>query len=56
MVGSTKLCLLKILDRSQVDKEGLQTLLSGIEATLNSTLITEDLIGDNVLTPAHFLV
>lgn len=46
----------KILGRSQVDEEGLQTLLSGIEATLNSRPITEDLNGDNVLTPAHFLV
>ena len=56
MVGSTKRCLRKILGRSQVDEEGLQTLLSGIEATLNSRPITEDLNGDNVLTPAHFLV
>ena len=54
MVATTKRCLRKVLGRSQVDAEGLQTILVGIEAALNSRPITQD-DEDETLTPAHFL-
>ena len=54
MVATTKRCLRKVLGRSQVDAEGLQTFLIGIEAALNSRLINKD-DEDETLTPAHFL-
>ena len=54
MVATTKRCLRKVLGRSQVDEEELQTILVGTEAALNSGPITQD--DDNeTLTPAHFL-
>ncbi len=54
MVATTKRCLRKVLGRSQVDAEGLQTFLIGIEAALNSRPINKD-DEDETLTPAHFL-
>jgi len=42
MVATTKRCLRKVLGRSQVDKEELQTILVGIEAALNSRPIIEN--------------
>jgi hypothetical protein len=56
MIGSTKRCLRKVLGRSQVDEEGLNTILVSIEASLNSRPITQDEATADVLTPAHFLV
>jgi len=54
MVPTTKRCLRKVLGRAQVDEEELQTILVGIEATLNYRPIIQ--IDDNEnLTPAHFL-
>jgi len=54
MVATTKRCLRKVLGRSQVDEEELQTILLGTEAALNSRPIIQD--DDNeTLTPAHFL-
>ena len=50
----TKRCLRKVLGRSQVDAEGLQTILLGIEAALNSRPITQD-DENETFTPAHFL-
>jgi hypothetical protein len=54
MIATTKRCLRKVLGRSQVDAEGLQTILVGIEASLNSRPITQD-DENETLTPAHFL-
>ena len=54
MVATTKHCLRKVLGRSQVDAEGLQTILIGTEAALNSRPITQD-DEDVTLTPAHLL-
>jgi hypothetical protein len=53
MVATTKNCLRKVLGRSQVDVEELQTILVGIEAALNSRPINQN--DDETLTPAHFL-
>jgi hypothetical protein len=54
MVATTKRCLRKVLGRSQVDTEGLQIILVGIETALNSRPITQD-DENETLTPAHFL-
>jgi hypothetical protein len=54
MVATTKRCLRKVLGRSQVDAEGFQTILVGIEASLNSRPITQD-DENETLAPAHFL-
>ena len=54
MVAMTNRCLRKVLGRSQVDDEELQTILVGIEAALNSRPIIQD--NDNeTLTPTHLL-
>jgi len=53
VVATTKRCLRKVLGRVQVDEEELQTILVGIEATLNSRPIIQDDI--ETPTPAHFL-
>ena len=45
MVGTTKLCLRKVLGRSQVDEEELHTILVGNEAALNSRPIIQ--VDDN---------
>ena len=54
MVATTKRCLLRVLGRSQVDEEGLQTILVVIEAALNSRPITQD-DENETLTLARFL-
>ena len=56
MIGSTKRCLRKVLGRSQVDEEGLNTILVSIEAALNYRPISQDEAIHDVLTPARFLV
>ena len=56
MVGSTKRCLRKVLGRSQLDEEGLSTILATIEAALHSGPITEDLDTGEILTPSHVLI
>ena len=54
MVTTTYHFLWKVLGRPRVDEEELQTILVGIEATLNSRpTIPED--DNEILTPAHFL-
>jgi hypothetical protein len=52
--ATTKRSLRKVLGPSQVDEEGLQTILVGIQAALNSRPITQD-EENETLTPAHFL-
>ncbi|XP_049816373.1 uncharacterized protein LOC126263326 [Schistocerca nitens] len=56
MVGSVKRCLRKVLGQSQLDEEGLNTILVSIEAALNSRPITQGREESEPLTPAHFLV
>jgi hypothetical protein len=56
MVGTTKRCLRKVLGRSQVPEEALNTVLVTIEAAINSRPIVQDEDGSGALTPAHFLV
>ncbi|XP_049813599.1 uncharacterized protein LOC126260317 [Schistocerca nitens] len=56
MVGSVKRCLRKVLGQSQLDEEGLITILVSIEAALNSRPITQGGEESEPLTPAHFLV
>jgi hypothetical protein len=53
MVDTTKICLRKVLGRSQVTDEDLATTIFNIEAALNSRAITQDT--EDALTPAHFL-
>jgi hypothetical protein len=55
IIGSTKRCLRKVLGRSQADEEELLTILTGIEAALNSRPVGQG--GDNweTLTPSHLL-
>jgi len=54
MVATTNCCLRRVLGRSQVDAEGLQTILVGTETALNWRSITQD-DENGALTPAHFL-
>jgi hypothetical protein len=53
MGGSTKRCLRKVLRRSQVDAEELYTVLTSVEAALNSRPITQD--DNEPLTRSHSL-
>ena len=55
MIGTMKRCLCKVLGRSQVSEERLNTTLVAIQAAINSRPIVqaEDEAGE--LTPAHFL-
>jgi len=54
MVGTTKRCIRKVLGNRQVDDEPLNTILTGIEAAINSRPLTQDDVPET-LTPAHFL-
>ena len=54
MVGTTKRCLRKVLGQRQVDEEMLNTILSEIQAVINSRPLLQD-EGAESLTPAHFL-
>ena len=54
MVGTTKSCIRKVLGKRQVNDEKLNTILTNIEAAINSRLLTQD-DGPETLTPAHFL-
>ena len=55
MVSTTKRCLRKVLGKSSLTEEQLNTTLVSIEAAVNSRPITQD--GDSdALTPAHFLI
>jgi hypothetical protein len=54
MVGTTKSCIRKVLWKRQVNDEKLNTILTNIEAAINSRLLTQD-DGPETLTPVHFL-
>ena len=54
MVGTTKRCIRKVLGKRQVDGEKLKTILTSIEAAINSRPLTQD-DGPQTLTPAQFL-
>lgn len=56
MIGSTKRCLRKVLGQTQIDQEGLITILVSIEAALNSRPISQCDESPDALSPAHFLV
>jgi hypothetical protein len=56
MIGTTKRCLRKVLGRSQVSEEGLNTTLVAIEAAINSRPIVQAEDETGALTPAHFLI
>jgi hypothetical protein len=53
MVATTKRCLQKVLGRSQVDVEELQSILVRIEAPLNSRSIIQNV--NETMTLAEFL-
>eukprot|EP00794_Sanderia_malayensis_P017910 gene17910-biopygen12898 len=56
MVGSVKRCLRKVLGNARLSFDELSTILTEVESTLNSRLLTYlyDELGD-VLTPSHLL-
>ena len=59
LVGMVKRCLRKATGRKHFTLEQLSTLLTEIEAILNSrplTYVYEDFESGFVLTPSHFLV
>jgi hypothetical protein len=53
IIVTTKRCIRKALGQSQLEAEGIQTILVGTEASLHSRPITQD--DDVTLTPSHFL-
>ena len=57
MVGSVKRCLRKVLGNARLSFDELLTVLSEVEATLNSRPLTYDYDnpGEEVLTPAHLI-
>ncbi|XP_041794473.1 uncharacterized protein LOC121607628 [Chelmon rostratus] len=58
LVGSVKTCLRKVLGRSYLDHEELQTLICEVEAVINSrplTFLHTESSEPSPLTPAHFL-
>ncbi|KAL2076831.1 hypothetical protein ACEWY4_027575 [Coilia grayii] len=59
LVQSVKTCLKKVLGRASLSFEEMTTILTEVEATLNSrplTFVNNDLDEPQPLTPAHFLV
>jgi len=54
MVGITKGCIGKVLGKRRVDDEKMNSILTSIEAAINSRPLTQD-DGPETLTPAHFL-
>ena len=59
LVRSVKICLRKVLGRASLSFEEMTTILTEVEATLNSrplTFVNNDLDEPQPLTPAHFLV
>lgn len=59
LVRSVKTCLKRVLGRASLSFEELTTILTEVEATVNSrplTFVSNDLDEPQPLTPAHFLV
>ena len=57
-MGCVKRCLKKVLGNARLTYDELLTVLTEVEATLNSRLLTYDYDNPNeeeVLTPAHLL-
>ena len=57
MVGSVKRCLRKVLGNARLSFDELLTVLTEVEATLNSRPLTYDYDtpGEKVLTPTHLI-
>ena len=57
MVGSVKRCLRKVLGNARLSFDELLTVLTEVEATLNSRPLTYDYDtpGEEVLTPTHLI-
>ena len=53
MIGTTKICLRKVLGKTLATDEELSTIHINVEAVLNSRPITQD--AEDALTPAHLL-
>ena len=58
MVGSVKRCLRKVLGNARLTQDELSTVLTEVEATLNSRPLTyqHEEFDSQVLTPSHLLV
>jgi len=59
MIQTVKGCLKKILGKSSLNFESLETVLCEIEAVINSRpicIVTDSIEDSNVLTPSHFLL
>ena len=57
MEGSRKRCLRKVLGNARLSFDELLTVLTEVEATLNSRPLTYDYdtLGEEVLTPTHLI-
>ena len=57
MVGSVKRCLRKVFGNARLSFDELLTVLTEVEATLNSRPLTYDYdtLGEEVLTPTHLI-
>ena len=57
LMGSVKRCLRKVLGNARLSFDELLTVMSEVEATLNSRPLTYDydIPGEEVLTPAHLM-
>ncbi|XP_063435728.1 uncharacterized protein LOC134716648 [Mytilus trossulus] len=58
LIGLTKMCLRKVLGRSYITLEDLQTIVTEIEAVLNDrplTYVSTDIEDQEPLTPSHLL-
>ena len=57
MIGTVKLCLQKVLGNAKLNANELLTVLTELEATLNSRPLSYeyDEVGAEMLTPSHFI-
>ena len=57
LIGTGKRCLRKVLGNAKLDSDEMLTVLTELEATLNSCPLTYeyDEVGAEMLTPAHLI-
>ena len=57
LIGTAKRCLRKVLGNAKLDSDEMLTVLTELEATLNSHPLTYeyDEVGAEMLTPAHLV-